>query len=597
MADENNLEQKIKLTYETNADKVGKTVDSLDSSIEKTTESQKENSKQSEKQKQSLENLGGGIGSTIKGFKALLVQMWAIVANPVGLIIAAVALALTGLFKAFTSTNDGADKFDQIMAGIGATIDVLRDRVLKIAGAIAKFFSGDFAGAVADGKAAVSGFGAEVAAEFRAAADAARDLQEVADAMRELGVSRAKLNRDLVEAKEIIDDETASYRDKVDAIEKVKKAEAEQTAAELENAKKKLEAIRTQNALSDSSDEALQAEADAEAALYNLQEQSARDRIKNTKLLKRADNEERARLKEIANARREAAKERAKLDEEERKRIDELSKLKLSEEEKAIRAIQDLNDKTEEEKLARKKERDLEDIRALEQKGIDIRNLLIYNDELYNTLEDELREKRAEEKAAKEEKERQDQLEKDKKFAEEQAAIDRAALEQKRAIEDAKFGLLNKGVALFNNIFGKSKKAQKASLLASNAIGLAEVAINTQRAVMADIAVPLGAGLPKVPIDIAAGALGAANIIASTAKGLKELGGGSAGSAATNGAPNVSASSAPQVGFQSSSENQIATTIANNTNEMPPIETYITESAVTTAQALARNRIEENSFG
>jgi hypothetical protein len=46
-------------------------------------------------------------------------------------------------------------------------MDVVRDRVLKVGGAIAKFFSGDFAGAFEDAKGAVSGIGDEIVAEAK----------------------------------------------------------------------------------------------------------------------------------------------------------------------------------------------------------------------------------------------------------------------------------------------------------------------------------------------------------------------------------------------------------------------------------------------
>ncbi|MCP4608933.1 MAG: hypothetical protein GY845_09495, partial [Planctomycetes bacterium] len=276
MANDNeDIEQKVKITYDTNAKKAAKDVNKLDDAIQDTTESQKESGKQTQKNKAGLEDLGGGIGGAIKGFKGLIKTMWALVANPVGLVITAIVLAVTTLFKAFTSTKEGAEKFDQVMAGIGATIDVLRDRVLKIAGAIAKFFSGDFAGAMEDGMAAVSGIGDEIAEEFKKAADATESLQRVEDAMRDLSVSRAKLNRDLVRAKEIIESETASYEEKKKAIAEVQKAETEQTEKELANAQKKLDAIKTLNALSDSGAEDLQAQADAEKALFEIQQKSA----------------------------------------------------------------------------------------------------------------------------------------------------------------------------------------------------------------------------------------------------------------------------------------------------------------------------------
>jgi hypothetical protein len=264
--------------------------------------------------KGSLNEIPGAAGNAGKGITALSGTLKALLANPVVLVITAIVGALTVLYKAFTSTADGADKMEQVMAGVGAVIDVIRDRILKIAGAIAKFFSGDFKGALSDARAAVSGIGDEIAEEFQKAADATKKLQEVEDAMRDLGVSRAKLNRDLAETKEIITDESASLEDKRKAIERVRKAEGEQTAQELENAKKKLQAIKDRNALSDVSDERAQEEADAQAAVYALEEKSANDIRALNKQSRAIEKQEEAKRKEERQKAIEAEKaERQKL--------------------------------------------------------------------------------------------------------------------------------------------------------------------------------------------------------------------------------------------------------------------------------------------
>lgn len=250
---------------------------------------------------------GQGVLNLGKSFRALL-------ANPVVLVITAIVGALTLLYKAFTSTADGADKMEQIFAGIGAAIDVIRDRVLKAASAIAKFFSGDFKGALTDARAAVSGIGDEIAAEFQKAADATAKLQEVEDAMRDLGVTRAKLSRDLAAAKEIITDENATYAEKKKAIDEVRKAEGEQTKQELENANKKLKALQDLYGQSDVSDERAQELADAQAAVYSLEEKSANDIRSLNKQTRAIERQEEAKRKEERQKAIEAEKaERQKL--------------------------------------------------------------------------------------------------------------------------------------------------------------------------------------------------------------------------------------------------------------------------------------------
>jgi hypothetical protein len=264
--------------------------------------------------KSSLNALPGAAGAASQSVTGLGATLKALASNPIVLIITALVGALTLLYKAFTSTNDGADKMEQIMAGLGAVIDVIRDRVLKVAGAIAKFFSGDFKGALSDARQAVSGIGDEIAAEFQKAADATAKLQEVEDAMRSLGVTRAKLNRDLAQAKELITDENASYADKKKAIDQVRDAEGKQTEQELANARKKLEAIKARNALSDISDERMQEAADAEAAVYELEAKSASDIRALNKQSRAIEKQEEAKRKE----------EQQKAAEEEKKRRQEL---------------------------------------------------------------------------------------------------------------------------------------------------------------------------------------------------------------------------------------------------------------------------------
>lgn len=264
--------------------------------------------------KAGISEIPGATGAAGKGVTELSSKFKALLANPIVLVIAAIVTVLVTLYKAFTSTADGADKMEQIFSGLGAVIDVLRDRVLKIAGAIAKFFTGDFKGAIQDAKGAVSGLGDEIAAEFQKAADATKKLQEVEDAMRDLGVSRAKLNRDLAKTKEILTDENATFAEKKKAIEEVRIAEGKQTEQELANARKKLEAIKAKNALSDVSDEKAQEEADAQAAVYALEEKSASDIRSLNKQSRAIEKQEAAKAKE----------ERLKAAEEEKKRRQEL---------------------------------------------------------------------------------------------------------------------------------------------------------------------------------------------------------------------------------------------------------------------------------
>jgi hypothetical protein len=216
-----------------------------------------------------------GLDAASQGAAGFGKQLWLLVANPIVAIIAGIVVALTLLYKAFTSTNEGADRLEQVMAGIGAAVDVLRDRVLGVAKAIGEFFSGDFKKALETGRAAVSGIGQEIADEFAAAAQATRTIQDLADSMREISVGRAKLNRDLAQAKEIMNNADASFAERRAALNKVRAAESEQSKKELDQARAEYEERVRLNALSDTSDADLDREAQLKAKLYNLEESSA----------------------------------------------------------------------------------------------------------------------------------------------------------------------------------------------------------------------------------------------------------------------------------------------------------------------------------
>ena len=222
----------------------------------------------------SMSSLPGPIGGVIKGAKAMNAALMKLVLNPIGAVIAAVVLSLTALYKAFTSTKAGGEKMEQVMAGISAVMDVVRDRVLLVGGAIVKFFSGDFSGAMDDAKASVSGFGDELVGEFKKAAEIKRELQSIADAQRELNNQRAIQNMEIAKAKLVINDETKSYKERQIALEQVRQAEIALSKQEEILAQRRYEAIKAQNALSDSSKEALDEEAQAYQNLLTIQQTS-----------------------------------------------------------------------------------------------------------------------------------------------------------------------------------------------------------------------------------------------------------------------------------------------------------------------------------
>lgn len=313
--------------------------------------------------------LGGSMGKAAAGVKVLGNSFKLLLANPIILVIAGIVAGVTALFKAFTSTKEGAEQLDAIMAGVSATFDVFRDLLVDVTkglisvfkdpkkavidladtiqnyvikqfnlvldgigllgSAIKKVFEGDFSGALDDaaegakklfietnpliqvttalGK-VISDTTEEIKKESAAAYNLSLQLANITDRERELSLERAKANRQLAEARLIAADESKSTEERIVALEKINKIEDDLLAKEIALAKEKLENIKATNALSDSSKEALDAEYAAAIAVENLQTSSFNKKKGNERELTRLRNQKAADEKAKAKIKSDADK-------------------------------------------------------------------------------------------------------------------------------------------------------------------------------------------------------------------------------------------------------------------------------------------------
>ena len=204
---------------------------------------------------------------------------------------------------------------------------------------------------------------------------------------------------------------------------------------------------------------------------------------------------------------------------------------------------------------------------------------------------------RKENQAEKDEQDGQNESDRLKANYENQKAISDAQLALKQSEQDSLKALGSAGLNAAKDLFGKNKAVQKGIIVAESGVALGKLAVNTVEAVGKDNAAsPLTFGMPWSGVHIATGALGAASIIANTSKALQAVGGGSAPSAGNIPSGGRAGSAAPQVSFQASSENQIATTISAAQTTTPKIEAFVVESSMTKAQDLSKKKIVANSF-
>jgi hypothetical protein len=139
--------------------------------------------------------------------------------------LAGIVAGLKLLWDAFSSVAVFGDKVDAVLSGIGAAMQEVRDRVLLTASAIYKFFTGDFKGAFADAKKAATGLGDAIVDAFKRGKEAGEQMDAAMDQMRVLNMVQADMNKKLAEARELLTDETASYKDKKRALQEVKNTE------------------------------------------------------------------------------------------------------------------------------------------------------------------------------------------------------------------------------------------------------------------------------------------------------------------------------------------------------------------------------------
>jgi len=156
--------ERQKLNLETDEGK--KRLKEINAELDKNNEVIKDNADQAKKQALNIGNYSSAIGGlqnkmdslptsfsqVTAGFKAIIVQMWAMVANPIGAVIAAIAAAFGLLYMLFKNFDPILDKIEQGLAAVGAAFAVLKDAFVEFltgSKSLTESFSG-LGGAMAD---------------------------------------------------------------------------------------------------------------------------------------------------------------------------------------------------------------------------------------------------------------------------------------------------------------------------------------------------------------------------------------------------------------------------------------------------------------
>lgn len=474
--------------------------------------------------------------------------------------IGAFVVLLGSLVAYLTSTQEGTEKLSKAFAWLKAALDVIIDRFAKFGGAIMKFFSGDFSGAAEDAKAAFAGVGKELETETKQAVKLREALNKIEKEEKKLIAVQQARKTKIAELKQIADDTTKSYNDRLKAAREVLKLE-NQTADELnrlgeqrianmlgytevtDEVKAQIEALKNGTAdadqvianlgLSNSTIKDYE-ELNNEIAKYQqrVSEFSQMQVEANNKIntiIKERQN------KEKANADAAIAAQKI-LDEETKKMLDEQARQQMEHDALMIKTKLELAVKGSEEELNLKieqlnKERDKELETALlteeekqkirdnykakaEQLEIEYRNR--QKEEAMEALELELSNRLAAAKIAGEDelqvelenaKKRLDSLqqlegESDAEFKARQLEAQQEYLDAKEElaqreieIEQAKFEAASQITGALSGLFEQLGEDNKAFMILSKTLALAEVAINTGKAISSAVAASATKGI------------------------------------------------------------------------------------------------------
>ena len=574
------IEQKIILKYETNADEASQTVNNLTNNVDKTTDAQTKSAKASKIQGDAIKELAPAATSAVNSLKTMGKAMWAIVANPLGLILAAIAVTLGVLFLAFKSFQPLVDKVEQSFAALGAVVNVIKNTFVAVVTGT-KSLGDAFGG--------LSGDMDEAATRTMALVKAQQDLEDsMARQTVQSARNRVEINKLNVELKNraLTEEQRLKIADRLESVTKQDFEQRKKEADKVVRLAREAIAIKAKF-----TDEEIALLKKTDLATKDLAESRGGSYDEEYKALEAAilartslTDESTSDLERIYNKR------------------DKLEDDKLAKQEKAAA---DATARGEKAAAAREKEAarvTAENEKAIAEKQAYLAKANAADDEAFNLkLEKEKAEKDRKQKeyddglAAQAEKAK-NESDVANNLAEEQKRRDQALVDQKAKNKD---DILATGDALIEGarmLAGKNKQLQKAAIIAEGAMALGKVGVNIATGVSKDAASGAVASIPQIIKTLATGAVSTAAIISNTARALKAVGGGGSGLSEGGRGQSAGASATPQVNFQGSKENQIGNTLAGKLNEQAPVKVVILENEMTKKQDEVKAKVVSNSF-
>jgi hypothetical protein len=507
--------------------------------------------------------LPGPIGKAASAVQGFGTQLKALIINPIMLAIAALGVAMVGLYKVFVSTAEGAGVVKDAWAGLKAQGDVLRDRTVSLIDGFKQLFTGEFT---------------ESAISFSKAMDlGGESMHKAAQAAMELSAAQRELNKQLAfhiseEADENLEIQKYLFLSKDKSLADQVRLDMLQKSLDLMKLQgEKAAAFATEQFRIDSENAALKAKqsgVDAEV----VRQWIALDQERQDQMLKGSKNLQdfynriggSKAVAELETSYARIATANTELFAQGKRAASQLSTLTQELQADNLKYWEE-RWKNAEDKL--EKESEAEKKRAEERKKQDV--IGVQEAEKFVNAELDRMDKEAEAKWNKEVEfqrklydanRKAGQSEYDARIAEAEA-LAKAELEIQQTLSDSKINLASATANFLSAIAGKNKGLQNAALIAEKALAIAEVVINTTKANAAIRSTAAASVLPgpgylvrlaanmaaaAIPINLnrIAAALDIAAIIAATASSIKSNNSASSGGGGSS-APTAISNSAP----------------------------------------------------
>ena len=512
----------------------------------------------------------GGIKTFIKGLK---MTRAALIATGIG----AFVVIVGSLIGAFLKTEKATRKLKVIFAAIGASLDLIQQRMAAVGGYLVRLFTKGHTAAAAAFKEEIDAMPASIAEVQRAAVALEKAQQKLTDSQIEMIKRRAEDRASIKAYNMIAEDTTRTLEEREEAAQNAIAVEQQLMADRLALAEEELRIHEEQMAMSESTEEDRRRQAELAAEVANLQTESV-------ELQTTLNNK-------LNTIRAEAARKA----EEEAKRIADAAAEKAKAEQEAADAI------------AKSEQEVVDALAARDRANLDARTKeILALEDFYNTQLDKAGEnaeliaqieaQREEELAAMRERFRQEDAEKAEAARQKELEAQEEAGEKEKElveqIEDAKAQLKTDAISstfsILKNLTAASEKDTEASAKKAfnrnKAISIAETLITTYMAAQKAYASQILPGDPTSPVraTIAAGIAVAAGLAkVAKIKSQQFTGGGSTGGGGGGGTGVGGGTQSVGV--------DVGSLIPNQQTPTPePVRAYVVSNEISNKQALDR---------